>query len=106
MGVYDDGPYEVGDEQYWNPDLVPVPANSYLGEQLIMLLFYELCFSVDVHVCLEKSFLFLFYFLGFPFVSLNQIHSLCSKHRLYINTWDTGASMLHIQHYLEPESAQ
>ncbi|XP_035030924.1 integrin alpha-6 isoform X1 [Hippoglossus stenolepis] len=34
MGVYDDGPYEVGDEQYWNPDLVPVPANSYLGFSL------------------------------------------------------------------------
>nr|XP_019945545.1 PREDICTED: integrin alpha-6 isoform X1 [Paralichthys olivaceus] len=34
MGVYDDGPYEVGDEQFWNPDLVPVPANSYLGFSL------------------------------------------------------------------------
>ncbi|XP_053295060.1 integrin alpha-6 isoform X1 [Pleuronectes platessa] len=34
MGVYDDGPYEVGDEQYWNPELVPVPANSYLGFSL------------------------------------------------------------------------
>ena len=34
MGVYDDGPYEVGDEHLLNPDLVPVPANSYLGECL------------------------------------------------------------------------
>lgn len=34
MGVYDDGPYEVGDEHLLNPELVPVPANSYLGEGL------------------------------------------------------------------------
>lgn len=32
MEVYDDGPYEVGDENLSDPDLVPVPANSYLGE--------------------------------------------------------------------------
>lgn len=32
MGVYDDGPYEVGDENLLNPDLVPLPANSYLGK--------------------------------------------------------------------------
>uniref|UniRef100_A0AAQ5XLT1 Integrin alpha-2 domain-containing protein n=1 Tax=Amphiprion ocellaris TaxID=80972 RepID=A0AAQ5XLT1_AMPOC len=32
MEVYDDGPYEVGNEQSSNPELVPVPANSYLGE--------------------------------------------------------------------------
>lgn len=32
MEVYDDGPYEVGDESLADPDLVPVPANSYLGE--------------------------------------------------------------------------
>lgn len=32
MGVYDDGPYEVGDENVLSPDLVPLPANSYLGE--------------------------------------------------------------------------
>lgn len=31
MEVYDDGPYEVGDENLSDPDLVPVPANSYLG---------------------------------------------------------------------------
>ncbi|XP_077473475.1 integrin alpha-6 isoform X2 [Stigmatopora argus] len=34
MGVYDDGPYEVGDEHVYNADLVPVPANSYLGFSL------------------------------------------------------------------------
>eukprot|EP00066_Takifugu_rubripes_P018741 XP_011608007.1 PREDICTED: integrin alpha-6 isoform X1 [Takifugu rubripes] len=34
MGVYDDGPYEVGDEHLLNPDLVPLPANSYLGFSL------------------------------------------------------------------------
>lgn len=32
MGIYDDGPYEVGDERLLNPSLVPLPANSYLGE--------------------------------------------------------------------------
>ncbi|KAG7227580.1 hypothetical protein INR49_005395 [Caranx melampygus] len=34
IGVYDDGPYEVGDEHDLNPELVPVPANSYLGFSL------------------------------------------------------------------------
>uniref|UniRef100_A0A4W4GML1 Integrin alpha-2 domain-containing protein n=1 Tax=Electrophorus electricus TaxID=8005 RepID=A0A4W4GML1_ELEEL len=34
MGFYDDGPYEVGDESRLEPDLVPVPANSYLGFSL------------------------------------------------------------------------
>uniref|UniRef100_A0A672JHS5 Uncharacterized protein n=1 Tax=Salarias fasciatus TaxID=181472 RepID=A0A672JHS5_SALFA len=34
MGIYDDGPYEVGDEHLLNPELVPVPANSYLGFSL------------------------------------------------------------------------
>ncbi|CAG09957.1 unnamed protein product, partial [Tetraodon nigroviridis] len=33
-GVYDDGPYEVGDEYGLLPELVPVPANSYLGFSL------------------------------------------------------------------------
>uniref|UniRef100_A0A8C7HP06 Integrin subunit alpha 6 n=1 Tax=Oncorhynchus kisutch TaxID=8019 RepID=A0A8C7HP06_ONCKI len=33
-GFYDDGPYEVGDENRLDPDLVPVPANSYLGFSL------------------------------------------------------------------------
>uniref|UniRef100_A0A672PGY9 Integrin alpha-6-like n=1 Tax=Sinocyclocheilus grahami TaxID=75366 RepID=A0A672PGY9_SINGR len=32
--IYDDGPYEVGDEGRLDPDLVPVPANSYLGFSL------------------------------------------------------------------------
>ncbi|XP_028249153.1 integrin alpha-6 isoform X2 [Parambassis ranga] len=34
MEVYDDGPYEVGDETQLNPDLVPIPAHSYLGFSL------------------------------------------------------------------------
>ncbi|TSM68891.1 Integrin alpha-6 [Bagarius yarrelli] len=34
MGFYDDGPYEVGDESRLDPELVPVPANSYLGFSL------------------------------------------------------------------------
>ncbi|XP_056148468.1 integrin alpha-6-like isoform X2 [Lampris incognitus] len=34
MGFYDDGPFEVGDENKKDPDLVPVPANSYLGFSL------------------------------------------------------------------------
>lgn len=32
MGIFDDGPFEVGDERIRDPNLVPVPANSYLGE--------------------------------------------------------------------------
>ncbi|KAG7282248.1 hypothetical protein CRUP_038416 [Coryphaenoides rupestris] len=31
MGIYDDGPFEVGDENLLDPNLVPVPANSYLA---------------------------------------------------------------------------
>ncbi|KAJ8349831.1 hypothetical protein SKAU_G00249610 [Synaphobranchus kaupii] len=31
LGYFDDGPYEVGDENRLDPDLVPVPQNSYLG---------------------------------------------------------------------------
>ncbi|CAL9690248.1 unnamed protein product [Knipowitschia caucasica] len=34
MGIYDDGPYEVGDENLLNSELVPMPANSYLGFSL------------------------------------------------------------------------
>uniref|UniRef100_A0A3Q3W2U0 Uncharacterized protein n=1 Tax=Mola mola TaxID=94237 RepID=A0A3Q3W2U0_MOLML len=34
MGIYDDGPFEAGDENEKNPDLVPAPANSYLGFSL------------------------------------------------------------------------
>ncbi|XP_051559138.1 integrin alpha-6b [Myxocyprinus asiaticus] len=32
--IFDDGPYEVGDESKLDPNLVPVPANSYLGFSL------------------------------------------------------------------------
>ncbi|XP_041036227.1 integrin alpha-7-like isoform X1 [Carcharodon carcharias] len=31
LGIYDDGPYEAGDERKQEAELVPVPANSYLG---------------------------------------------------------------------------
>ncbi|XP_015241563.1 PREDICTED: integrin alpha-6 isoform X1 [Cyprinodon variegatus] len=34
MGIYDDGPFEVGDETEMDPDLVPSPANSYMGFSL------------------------------------------------------------------------
>ncbi|XP_023283887.1 integrin alpha-6-like isoform X2 [Seriola lalandi dorsalis] len=34
LGIYDDGPFEAGDERERNPDLVPAPANSYLGFSL------------------------------------------------------------------------
>ncbi|XP_074544597.1 integrin alpha-6-like isoform X2 [Halichoeres trimaculatus] len=30
-GIYDDGPFEAGDENEKNPDLVPAPPSSYLG---------------------------------------------------------------------------
>lgn len=38
-GIYDDGPYEVGDESRLDPELVPVPASSYLGESMIHISF-------------------------------------------------------------------
>ncbi|MBN3326404.1 ITA6 protein, partial [Atractosteus spatula] len=31
LGIYEDGPYEVGDETQFDANLVPVPDNSYLG---------------------------------------------------------------------------
>ncbi|XP_036395908.1 integrin alpha-6-like [Megalops cyprinoides] len=31
LGLFDDGPYEVGAENLLDPDLVPVPTDSYLG---------------------------------------------------------------------------
>ncbi|XP_028605447.2 integrin alpha-6 isoform X2 [Podarcis muralis] len=34
MGIYDDGPYEVGGENQLDESLVPVPSNSYLGFSL------------------------------------------------------------------------
>lgn len=34
MDIFDDGPYEVGDESHQDESLVPVPANSYLGFSL------------------------------------------------------------------------
>lgn len=32
MGIYDDGPFEVGDESIKDANLVPTPPNSYLGK--------------------------------------------------------------------------
>ncbi|XP_030607048.1 integrin alpha-6b isoform X2 [Archocentrus centrarchus] len=34
MGIFVDGPYEVGDENQRNPDLIPAPPSSYLGFSL------------------------------------------------------------------------
>uniref|UniRef100_A0A3Q0SIX9 Integrin, alpha 6b n=1 Tax=Amphilophus citrinellus TaxID=61819 RepID=A0A3Q0SIX9_AMPCI len=34
MGIFVDGPYEVGDENERNPDLIPAPPSSYLGFSL------------------------------------------------------------------------
>ncbi|XP_061879880.1 integrin alpha-6-like isoform X3 [Entelurus aequoreus] len=34
LGIYDDGPFEAGDENEKNPDLVPAAPNSYLGFSL------------------------------------------------------------------------
>ncbi|XP_016533495.1 integrin alpha-6-like isoform X3 [Poecilia formosa] len=34
MGIYDDGPFEAGDETEKKPDLVPAPPNSYMGFSL------------------------------------------------------------------------
>lgn len=35
MDIFDDGPFETGDESEKNPDLVPAVPNSYLGESEI-----------------------------------------------------------------------
>uniref|UniRef100_A0A8C4SB15 Integrin, alpha 6a n=1 Tax=Erpetoichthys calabaricus TaxID=27687 RepID=A0A8C4SB15_ERPCA len=34
LDIFEDGPYEVGDENRFDENLVPVPANSYLGFSL------------------------------------------------------------------------
>lgn len=31
QGIFDDGPFEAGDENKKDPALVPAPPNSYLG---------------------------------------------------------------------------
>ncbi|XP_060940642.1 integrin alpha-6-like [Limanda limanda] len=43
LGIYEDGPFEVGDEREKNADLVPAPANSYMG------------FSLDSGMSLTKN---------------------------------------------------
>lgn len=45
MGFYDDGPYEVGDESRLDPELVPVPANSYLGKFKLYVCLYNICLT-------------------------------------------------------------
>lgn len=32
MGVYSDGPFETGDENLKDPEMVPAPPNSFLGK--------------------------------------------------------------------------
>ncbi|CAL9688874.1 unnamed protein product [Knipowitschia caucasica] len=34
MGIYEDGPFELGDENEKDPSLIPAPVNSYLGFSL------------------------------------------------------------------------
>ncbi|KAK7945782.1 hypothetical protein WMY93_001510 [Mugilogobius chulae] len=34
MGIFEDGPFELGDENKKDPSLIPAPANSYLGFSL------------------------------------------------------------------------
>lgn len=41
MGIFDDGPFEAGDEKDKNPDLVPVPPNSYLGKSQLAHLIWS-----------------------------------------------------------------
>lgn len=64
MEMYDDGPYEVGDEHLSDPDLVPVPANSYLGECKTTMCMSQLhtlgfCHSVFLLSCALQSHLVL-----------------------------------------------
>lgn len=41
MGIYDDGPFETGDENQKKPDLVPAAPNSYLGERELQQIFFK-----------------------------------------------------------------
>lgn len=40
MDIFDDGPFETGDESEKNPDLVPAVPNSYLGESQLQQIFF------------------------------------------------------------------
>jgi len=42
MDIFDDGPFEVGDEDEKNPALVPAPPNSYLGTMQLALFIHSL----------------------------------------------------------------
>ncbi|NWS43208.1 ITA6 protein, partial [Probosciger aterrimus] len=46
LGIFDDGPYEVGDESRQDKNLVPVPANSYLGN-MSSLWYWSCCCSTS-----------------------------------------------------------
>lgn len=35
MNIFFDGPFETGSEREKNPELVPVPDNSYMGKVLV-----------------------------------------------------------------------
>lgn len=60
MGLFDDGPFEVGDENRLDPNLVPVPANSYLGEcehhACLFVCVRSLCFNVRAFVTLNFAY--------------------------------------------------
>lgn len=43
MGIFDDGPYEVGDEKEKDLTRVPAPPNSYLGKKMQFLVFRLNC---------------------------------------------------------------
>lgn len=75
MEMYDDGPYEVGDEHLSDPDLVPVPANSYLGEcKTIMCMSHLHTLGFCQHL-----FCFLTSFSGLQIVTVFfTCHALCS----------------------------
>lgn len=46
MGIFDDGPFEAGDEINKNPNLVPVPSNSYMGNILNLNLSLKVNFFI------------------------------------------------------------
>lgn len=47
MGIYEDGPFEAGSEGEKNPDLVPAPANSYLGKSLLSDLLIRSSYTIS-----------------------------------------------------------
>lgn len=47
MGIYEDGPFEAGDEGEKNPDEVPAPPNSYLGKSLLSDLLIQSSYTIS-----------------------------------------------------------